>query len=90
MVSLVREAYPTDGVGKLRGILKIGNQKESKAPGNADHMTEAQISSFRLLPWGSVRFRGLPSASAGFRLLPRPFGRGGFVSFGIISDRRGW
>ena len=32
----------------------------------------------------SARFRGLPSSSVGFRLHPRPLGRGDYVSFGYL------
>ena len=56
------------GNGKPEGVKK---RQKTRIPGR------------KLKFLASVCFRGLPSASAGFRLLPRPLGRGGFVRFGF-------
>ena len=88
-VSLVSDMYPIDSVGKFGGgcvcgaFWKFGNRKASK-------LLKTRIPGRKITFLVSVCFRGLPSASAGFRLLPRPLGRGGFVSCGIVSDRRCW
>ena len=61
-VSLVSDIYPIDGVGKFGamggGFWKLETARLQKTPENADTGAEAQISSFRLLPWASVCFRG--------------------------------
>ena len=39
---------------------------------------------------GGIGQISLPSASVSFRQLPRPGGRGGFVSFGYSSSGQCW
>ena len=70
MVSLVADLYPVSGIGKF-GVVDFGKRDPK---GVKKHL---QMRKSRR----KLKFL----ASVGFRLLPRPRGRGGFVSFGIIS-----
>ena len=75
-VSLASELYPVYGIGKFGGRADIGKRGTERLQ---KHL-ETRV------PGRKLKFL----ASVDFRLLPRPLGRGGFVSFGILSARRYW
>ena len=80
MVSLISDICLLDSVGNfVAGRREEGNYEENGSKNGLNGRNKGGI--------GQIL---LPSASASFRQLPRPVGRGGFVNFGFLSSRQCW